>query len=417
LQARGEAESAGGAFEDVAEDIFDELGLKMEQQIGSGARAVVHRASSHGVNGLFPSGAEVAVKRLSGAAPSKKAYLEIINEAATWERLQHPNIVQLIYAKRKPEPVIVTEVCSAGRLFDYLHRHKAPLDVPSVALDLARGLEYMHAQGVAHRDVKSPNVLLVEDLEQGRLVAKLCDLGSCSSLEDSVPYRRPQTLLQKVGIQEQKFQPVGTLFWIAPEMLKPPTSDEPLPGAEGKCDVYSWALVVWELVARRVPWCDPKPADKETVTKNVTSGRRPPMPKYLTDEVKDLLEACWATTPSDRPTFEEVVRRLEEIDGVWGTDERFAEEADHARGSLDQWRDIGLSSPPPPTKKEKAKAKVSSSSSATSASASTSTNGEKPPSRLRDVFAAVLPNLYNTVSLTVLKIAISLGFRPFPPIQ
>lgn len=75
-------------------------------------------------------------------------------------------------------------MCFQGRLYDAMRgASKRALDVPSLALDLGRALAYCHSQGVAHRDVKSPNIMLAWDAGEERLVAKLCDFGSACLLD------------------------------------------------------------------------------------------------------------------------------------------------------------------------------------------------------------------------------------------
>lgn len=88
--------------------------------------------------------------------------------------------------------MMVTELVGAPKapisLYRALKSSRIPLDRRSLAIDICRGLNFVHEQGFAHRDVKSLNVVLALDLKSGHLRAKLCDFGSAACMEESVPF-------------------------------------------------------------------------------------------------------------------------------------------------------------------------------------------------------------------------------------
>lgn len=127
------------------------------------------------------------------------------------------------------------EYMSGGSLRKYLHQQE-PYSVPlnlilKLALDIAHGMQYLHSQGILHRDLKSENLLLGEDM-----CVKVADFGiSC--------------------LESQCKSPKGftsTYRWMAPEMIKEKHHTK-------KVDVYSFGIVLWELLTALTPFDDMTP--------------------------------------------------------------------------------------------------------------------------------------------------------------
>lgn len=139
--------------------------------------------------------------------------------------------MQFVAACKKP-PVfcIITEYLAGGSLRKYLHQQE-PYSVPlnlvlKLALDIARGMQYLHSQGILHRDLKSENLLLGEDM-----CVKVADFG-ISCLESQCGSAKGFT---------------GTYRWMAPEMIKEKRHTK-------KVDVYSFGVVLWELLTALTPF-------------------------------------------------------------------------------------------------------------------------------------------------------------------
>jgi serine/threonine protein kinase len=139
--------------------------------------------------------------------------------------------VQFVAACKKP-PVfcIITEYLAGGSLRKFLHQqepHSVPLNlVLKLALDIAHGMQYLHSQGILHRDLKSENLLLGEDMS-----VKVADFG-ISCLESQCGSSKGFT---------------GTYRWMAPEMIKEKHHTK-------KVDVYSFGIVLWELLTALTPF-------------------------------------------------------------------------------------------------------------------------------------------------------------------
>jgi len=151
------------------------------------------------------------------------------------------------------------------------------------AADVAQGMKYLYAHGIEHRDLKSGNVLLTS----GKARAKVADFGlsRCEELN---------TMTQTKAVQ-------GTAAYMAPELLEDNVFDE-------KSDVYSFAILLWEIYDRGVPWRGLQPM--QIMRKVVDKRERPPLPSSMPDDLRTLTEQCWAPAPNDRPDFQTIASVL-----------------------------------------------------------------------------------------------------------
>ncbi|CAN6327588.1 unnamed protein product [Urochloa humidicola] len=212
-------------------------------------------------------------------------------EVTILARLQHRNVIKLVGACNCP-PVfcVITEFLSGGSLRAFLRkleRRTLPMEkVISIALDIARGLEYIHMQGIVHRDVKPENILF-----DGEFCAKVVDFGvACEEAYCNLSGDDP-----------------GTYRWMAPEMYKHKPYGR-------KVDVYSFGILLWELVTGSLPYEDMTPlqAAFAVVNKNL----RPVIPSSCPAAVKFLIEQCWSWSPDRRPEFRQIVQILENLKTV-----------------------------------------------------------------------------------------------------
>ncbi|KAJ1282913.1 hypothetical protein BS78_03G087800 [Paspalum vaginatum] len=235
-------------------------------------------------------GREVAIKMVS--QPEEDATLatelerQFASEVALLLRLHHPNIISFVAACKKP-PVfcIITEYMAGGSLRKYLHQqepHSVPIElVLKLALDIARGMSYLHSQGILHRDLKSENILLGEDMS-----VKVADFG-ISCLESQCGSGKGFT---------------GTYRWMAPEMIKEKHHTR-------KVDVYSFGIVMWEILTALVPFSDMTP--EQAAVAVALKNARPPLPDSCPVAISHLIIQCWATNPDKRPQFDDIVAILE----------------------------------------------------------------------------------------------------------
>ncbi|KAK7319693.1 hypothetical protein RJT34_04418 [Clitoria ternatea] len=214
---------------------------------------------------------------------------QFIREVTLLSRLHHQNVIKFVAACRKP-PVycVVTEYLSEGSLRAYLHkleRKTIPLQkLIDYALDIARGMEYIHSQGVIHRDLKPENVLINGDFH-----LKIADFGiACEEAYCDLFADDP-----------------GTYRWMAPEMIKRKSYGR-------KVDVYSFGLILWEMLTGTIPYEDMTPIQAAFAVVNKNS--RPVIPTNCPPAMGALIEQCWSLNPDKRPEFWQVVKVLEQFE-------------------------------------------------------------------------------------------------------
>ncbi|OWK54559.1 Retinal guanylyl cyclase 2 [Lonchura striata] len=189
---------------------------------------------------------------------------------------------------------IVTEYCSRGSLEDLLRNEDMKLDwmfKSSLVMDLIKGIRYLHHRDFAHGRLKSRNCVV-----DGRFVLKITDYGYNEILEaQKCPYIQPSP---------------EELLWTAPELLRDP--DMCRKGTI-KGDIYSFAIILQEVVARGPPYCTSELSAEEIIKK---VKKPPPLCRpNIAPEVAPLtciqvMKQCWAEAPERRPTFEEVFHKV-----------------------------------------------------------------------------------------------------------
>ncbi|BEJ07286.1 hypothetical protein CcaverHIS641_0405550 [Cutaneotrichosporon cavernicola] len=225
-----------------------------------------------------------------------------IRELKLLAEFRHPNIVRFrgicIPEDTSQVPcMLISELCENGDLFDYIRNVSNPSlkRVLRLMLDIARGLEYLHLRNpaVIHRDCKSTNILINK---QG--VAKVGDFGLARVKQST------RSMIRSL---------VGTVNWQAPELW------HPHPKYDYKVDVFSLALVYWEMLSGwtgepKYPW---EGYNEHYIYDAVgQKHRRLPLTglrKHWGVEPVNLIERMWHQDPAERPTMSDVVADVEAL--------------------------------------------------------------------------------------------------------
>ncbi|XP_072218843.1 mitogen-activated protein kinase kinase kinase 7 isoform X2 [Leuresthes tenuis] len=255
---------------------FEEINyedIEVEEVVGRGAFGVVCKAKW--------KGNDVAIKTIESES-ERKAFIVELRQLS---RVNHHNIVKLYGACKNPV-CLVMEYAEGGSLYNVLHgAEPLPYYTASHAmswcLQCAQGVAYLHGmkpKALIHRDLKPPNLLLVA----GGTVLKICDFGTACDIQTHMTNNK------------------GSAAWMAPEVFEGNNYSE-------KCDVFSWGIILWEVITRRKPF-DEIGGPAFRIMWAVHNGTRPPLIKNLPKPIESLMTRCWSKDPSQRPSMEEIVK-------------------------------------------------------------------------------------------------------------
>ncbi|XP_022949372.1 serine/threonine-protein kinase HT1-like [Cucurbita moschata] len=240
----------------------------------------------------------VAIKVLHrGSTPEERAALEnrFAREVNMMSRVKHDNLVKFIGACKEPLMVIVTELLPGMSLRKYLmNNRKQRLDprlAINFALDVARAMDCLHANGIIHRDLKPDNLLLTANQRS----VKLADFG----------------LAREESVTEMMTAETGTYRWMAPELYSTVTLRQgEKKHYNNKVDVYSFGIVLWELLTNRMPF--EGMSNLQAAYAAAFKQERPSIPGDIPPDLAFIVQSCWVEDPNMRPSFSQIIRMLNE---------------------------------------------------------------------------------------------------------
>ncbi|CAH2044621.1 unnamed protein product [Thlaspi arvense] len=228
--------------------------LTIGEQIGQGSCGTVY-------HGLW-FGSDVAVKVFSKQEYSEEIITSFRQEVSLMKRLRHPNVLLFMGAVTSPQRLcIVTEFLPR---FDLISLANTTLRFRNTSkLDWRRRIH------------------MASDI--------VADFGLSRIKHETY-------LTTKTGR--------GTPQWMAPEVLRNEAADE-------KSDVYSFGVVLWELVTEKIPWENLNAM--QVIGAVGFMNQRLEVPKDVDPQWISLMESCWHSEPHRRPTFQEVMEKLREL--------------------------------------------------------------------------------------------------------
>ncbi|KAJ1268460.1 hypothetical protein BS78_07G137100 [Paspalum vaginatum] len=245
--------------------------------IGSGAFGQVYLGMD------LDSGELLAVKQVligSSNATREKAQAhvrELEDEVRMLKNLSHPNIVRYIGTAREENTLnILLEFVPGGSIQSLLGRLGSFPEavIRKYTKQLLHGLEYLHRNGIIHRDIKGANILV-----DNKGCIKLADFGASKQVEKLATATAAKTMK-------------GTPYWMAPEVIV---------GSGHNCsaDIWSVGCTVIEMATGKPPW-SLEYQEVSLLYYVGTTKSHPPIPEHLSPEAKDFVLKCLQKEPETR---------------------------------------------------------------------------------------------------------------------
>jgi eukaryotic-like serine/threonine-protein kinase len=269
---------------------------RLDRQLGEGGMGTVYRATDTKLNRA------VAIKFVSADMADASARRRFQREAQLASSLNHPHILTVYDAgELEGRQYLVSELVDGGTLRDWSNASpRSWQDVVELVIGLADGLATAHEAGILHRDVKPENVLITKTG-----YAKLADFGLAKLRESpSLLANAPTETRTRLGAI------VGTVAYMSPEQA----SGEPV---DARSDVFSFAVVLYELLAGRRPFRGPTDLD---VLHAIAHRSADPLPESIPLPLRELIERALQKDPAQRvQTMREVVADLRRLVRQSGT--------------------------------------------------------------------------------------------------
>jgi serine/threonine protein kinase len=165
----------------------------------------------------------------------------------------------------------------------------------NIIIQIARAIQHLHMKGCMHRDIKSWNILFND---HGSYVdVKITDFGCSIQVAKEDVYTSKDT------------RQVGSSKWMVPEAWDHGLG-QATDGYSAKADIFSFGMKCYEILTGKIPFMDVPGPDLLFV---IMAGHRPMLPLDVGGQLGDLIQACWNSDPTRRPTATEICAILDEI--------------------------------------------------------------------------------------------------------
>uniref|UniRef100_A0A8B9SB61 non-specific serine/threonine protein kinase n=1 Tax=Apteryx owenii TaxID=8824 RepID=A0A8B9SB61_APTOW len=268
--------------------------IELGDPIGQGRWGKVYKGKWHG---------EVAIRLLEIDGNNQDHLKLFKKEVMNYRQTRHENVVLFMGAcMNPPHLAIITSFCKGRTLHSFVRDPKISLDINKtrqIAQEIIKGMGYLHAKGIVHKDLKSKNVFY----DNGKVVITDFGLFGISGVVQE-------------GRRENELKlPHDWLCYLAPEIVRemaPGKDEDKLPFSKA-ADVYAFGTVWYELQAREWPF---KNQPAEALIWQIGSGegvKQVLSTVSLGKEVNEILSACWSFDLGERPSFTVLMDMLEKL--------------------------------------------------------------------------------------------------------
>uniref|UniRef100_A0A8D3AZ11 Kinase suppressor of Ras 1-like n=1 Tax=Scophthalmus maximus TaxID=52904 RepID=A0A8D3AZ11_SCOMX len=266
--------------------------LQLGELIGKGRWGKVHKGRWHG---------EVAIRLLEVDGNNQDHLKLFKKEVMNYRQTRHENVVLFMGAcMAPPHLAIITSFCTGLTLYTVVRERSHMLDLNKtrqIAQEIVKGMGYLHAKGIIHKDLKSKNVFY----DKKKVV--ITDFG-LFGMSGVVQEGRRKNVLRI---------PQGWIYYLAPEIVRrmsPEVEEDQLPFSKA-ADVYAFGTIWYELQVGDWPITN-QPVEAKIWLVGSNEG----MKKVLADAnlgKEEILSSCWSSEADDRPTFTQLAGMLERL--------------------------------------------------------------------------------------------------------
>ncbi|GAB1226950.1 hypothetical protein ENUP19_0312G0002 [Entamoeba nuttalli] len=270
---------------------LDQDEIKEEKKIGEGSFGIVYVGEFRGN--------KVAIKKMKQIDESEDKKKEFEKEVSMLDKFRDEYIIQFYGAVFIPNKIcMVTEYAEYGSIQDIMNKRNIT-EIPKkirikFLVDGAKGISYLHSNGILHRDIKPDNFLVVSLDDNIKVNCKLTDFGSARNIN-----------LMMTNMTFTKG--IGTPKYMAPEVLN-------REHYKMQSDIYSFSITMLQVITWKDPFPKtlyPHPWD---IADTITTGKRPVIIQEVEEDIKEIIEKSWEQEPKERITIDEIVRMLEGIE-------------------------------------------------------------------------------------------------------
>ena len=253
---------------------------KILKKIGQGGMSTVYLAQDITLD------RRVAIKTLrieprlwSGEDRKREMLLRFLQEARAAAKLNHPNIVSIYHVGSMNSTYYIAMEYLDGLSFRDLMKSRKHFSVDSILnllIQVCSGLEFAHAHGIIHRDIKPGNIIL---LQNGTV--KITDFG-IARIEKS----------ELIKTRDERF--MGTIYYCSPEQLTN------FAATDGRADLFSAAVLLYQFLTGELPFHGPSLA--ETIDKIINTSPVPPreVNPSISAELQRIILKALSKNPRDR---------------------------------------------------------------------------------------------------------------------
>ena len=276
--------------EQLGDLIKDIHGYEVIETVRSGGFATVFKVKEKSTGNIF------AAKAINMKGKQLTSDHMIIQEIEIFSKVSGPSIlpfhgISLTNFEGEQYPTIFTRYMENGSLGEMLRKervHKAPADWNSTKkminiYGISKAMLYLHNNKIIHRDLKPDNILLDENY-----YPYLSDFGMSKIIDSTINIKTMNG---------------GTPIFMAPELYMNNPYDS-------KVDVYAFGMLLYHIITTKEPFGEFK-RNAFMIWHKILSDARPPFTEGFPECFKEIIQKCWAGNPNVRPTFDEIVQKIE----------------------------------------------------------------------------------------------------------